>query len=95
MPVPTIIPIIQAQAASNQRLIFSAGAFTDELKAIPQDMPMVLFGMSPDMTDVLTRGVYLGMRWIGPHRCGVMEVDWVYSPMPPVPIKPVREFEEI
>jgi hypothetical protein len=82
---PVIIPVIQAQAAGSQYLIFSTGAFTDELKAIPAGVPMALFGLCLDMTDVLTRGVYEGLRWVGPHRCGVLKVDWVYNPMPPVP----------
>ncbi len=97
---PTIIPVIQTQTGSSQHLIFGTGAFTKELKAIPTGVPMALFGMSLDMTDVLTRGIYQGLRWIGPHRCGVLEVDWVYSPMPPVPqqiyppvaLEPVRDF---
>ncbi len=97
---PVIIPVIQAQAAGSQHLIFSTGAFSSELKRIPKNTAMALFGMSLDMTDVLTRGTYKGLRWIGPHRCGVLEVDWVYSPMPPVPqqiyppipLEPIREF---
>jgi hypothetical protein len=52
------------------------------------------------MTDVLTRGTYEGLRWVGPHRCGVLAVDWVYNPMPPVPqqiyppvpLEPVSDF---
>jgi hypothetical protein len=99
---PVIIPMIQAQAAGRQHLIFSTGAFTDELKAVPKGVPMAMFGMSLDMTDVLTRGTYQGLRWVGPHRCGVLAVDWVYNPMPPVPgriyppaaLEPVREFPE-
>ncbi len=98
---PVILPVIQAQAAGGQHLIFSTGAFTQEIKAIPKGAPVALFGLSLDMTDVLTRGVYQGLRWVGPHRCGVMTVDWVYSPMPPVPqriyppveLEPVRDFE--
>lgn len=97
---PVIIPVIQAQAAGSQHLIFSTGAFSSELRKIPKDVSMALFGMSLDMTDVLTRGTYKGLKWIGPHRCGVLEVDWVYSPMPPVPqqiyppvpLEPVQEF---
>lgn len=97
---PIIIPVIQAQAAGSQHLIFSLGAFTDELKAIPAGVPMALFGLCLDMTDVLTRGVYQGLRWVGPQRCGVMKVNWVYNPMPPVPqqiypplpLTPVRDF---
>ncbi len=98
---PVIVPVIQGQAAGNRYLIFSTGAFTQELKAIPKGVPMAMFGMSLDMTDVLTRGTYQGLRWVGPHRCGVLAVDWVYNPMPPVPgriyppvaLEPVRDFE--
>lgn len=97
---PAIVPVIQAQAAGSQHLIFSMGAFTEELKAIPAGVPMALFGLCLDMTDVLTRGTYEGLRWVGPHRCGVLKVDWVYNPMPPVPqqiyppmpLTPVRDF---
>jgi hypothetical protein len=97
---PMIIPVIQAQAAGNQHLIFSTGPFNDELNLIPKDIPIALFGMSLDMTDVLTRGIFQGLKRVGPHRCGVMEVDWIYNPMPPVPqqiyppipLEPVRSF---
>ena len=82
---PTLIPVIQTQSAGSQHFIFSTGAFTDELKAIPKGITMALFGLSLDMTDVLVRGTYHGLHWIGPHRCGVLSVDWVYNPMPPVP----------
>ncbi|MFU8826548.1 MAG: pyridoxamine 5'-phosphate oxidase family protein [Brevefilum sp.] len=97
---PIIFPVIQAQAAGSRHLIFSTGAFSDQIKAIPAGVPMALFGLCLDMTDVLTRGTYEGLRWVGPHRCGVLAVDWVYNPMPPVPqqiyppvpLKPVRDF---
>lgn len=100
---PAIIPVIQTQAAGNQHLIFSTGAFTKEIKAIPAGASVACFGLSLDMTDVLTRGTFQGLRWIGPHRCGIVAVDWVYSPMPPVPqqiyppvpLEPVREFENL
>ncbi len=98
---PVIVPVIQARSAGTGHLIFATGAFTSELKAIPKGAPMALFGLSLDMTDVLTRGTYQGIRWVGPHRCGVLAVDWVYNPMPPVPariyppvaLEPVRDFD--
>ena len=80
-----IVPVIQARAAGDGHLIFSTGPHTQALKAIPAGVPMALFRLMLDMTDVLTRGVYQGLRWVGPHRCGVLSVDWVYNPMPPVP----------
>jgi hypothetical protein len=98
---PKLIPVIQAQSAGNQHILFSTGAFTDEIKAIPKGIPMAVFGLSLDMTDVLLRGTYHGLKLVGPHRCGVVEVEWVYNPMPPVPaqiyppvdLTPVREFD--
>lgn len=94
---PVIVPVIQAQAAGGQHLVFSTGAFTEELKSIPGDIPMALFGLCLDMTDVLVRGVYQGLRWVGPQRCGVLAVDWVYNPMPPVPqqIYPPLPLEQV
>lgn len=82
---PAIIPVIQAQAADSRRIIFSGGAYGDELRAIPPGISMALFGMSFDMEDVLMRGVYQGMQRITGIPCGVLEVDWVYNSMPPAP----------
>ena len=100
---PYIIPAIQAQSAGDQHLIFSTGAFTEEIRAIPKGAPLAFFGLSLDMTDVLVRGTYQGLGWVGPHRCGVLSVDWVYNPMPPVPqqiypllpLEPVRDFDTL
>ena len=46
---------------------------------------MAVFGMSLAMEDVLSRGRYMGIRRVGGVRAGVVEVDWVYNSMPPVP----------
>ncbi len=37
------------------------------------------------MEDVLLRGRYEGLKRVAGVRCGSMQVDWVYNPMPPVP----------
>ena len=97
---PVIIPLIQAQALDRQRLIFSLGAFGDELLQIPPSTRVAVFGMSLTMEDVLVRGCFQGLRRFGGIRCGMIEVDWVYNPMPPKPMQiypplevtPVREF---
>jgi len=94
---PLIIPVIQAQAASSERIIFSTSAYGDELAVIPEGVPMALFGMTLNMEDVLVRGTYRGIRSIGGFRCGVLDVDWVYNSMPPVPgqIYPPLELEPV
>ncbi len=37
------------------------------------------------MEDVLLAGQFQGIRRIAGVACGVVRVDWVYNPMPPVP----------
>jgi hypothetical protein len=80
---PLIIPVIQAQTAGTDRVIFSSSVFGNELKAIPRGAVTALFGMSFEMQTVLLRGIYRGVHSFGGFECGEMEVDWVYSPMPP------------
>lgn len=56
--------------------------------------------MALTMEDVILRGKYQGFRRLGGIRVGMVEVDWVYNPMPPAPgqvfpavgIKDVTEF---
>jgi len=97
---PVVIPAIQAQAAGPGYVLFSTGAYRDDLEAIPQGAPVAVFGMSLDMEDVLMRGEFEGIRRVAGVRCGRIAVDWVYNPMPPKPgqiyppvaLEPVRAF---
>lgn len=82
---PRIVPILQAQAAARDRILFSPLAYGDELEAIPVGACLAVFGMTLKMEDVLMRGTYAGIRRICGIRCGQLEVDWVYNSMPPVP----------
>jgi hypothetical protein len=98
---PVVVPVIQAQTAGPGQVIFSTAAFGEELRRIPDGAPLALFGMSLQMLDVLLRGTYRGIEHRAGFPCGVLDVDWVYSPMPPkpaqvyppVPLEPVRRFE--
>jgi hypothetical protein len=82
---PAIIPAIQAQSLDGQHILFSISVYTDELKAIPTGADVAVFSMALTMEDVLLRGKYLGMRHLAGIKAGVVKVDWVYNPMPPVP----------
>lgn len=82
---PVIIPLIQAQTLDREHLIFSFGAFGDELNEIPAFTPVAVFGMALSMEDVLVRGTYQGARRIAGLKCGVVQLDWAYNPMPPIP----------
>jgi len=82
---PVIIPAIQAQSLDKQHVLFSTSVYSDELAAIPAGADLAVFSMALTMEDVLLRGKYLGLRRVGGIKAGVVEVDWVYNPMPPVP----------
>ena len=82
---PLIIPAIQAQSLDTQHVLFSTSVYTEELMAIPAGVPLAGFSMALTMEDVLLRGTYQGIRRGGGIKAGVVEVDWVYNPMPPVP----------
>jgi len=97
---PVIIPAIQTQSLGSQHMLFSNSVYTDELENIPVGVDLAVFSMALTMEDVLLRGKYQGLRRVGGVKTGVVEVDWVYNPMPPVPgqiyppigIKPVIEY---
>ena len=82
---PVIIPAIQAQSLDGQHLLFATSVYTDELEQIPPGADMSVFGMALTMEDVLLRGKYLGIHHVAGIRAGLVQVDWVYNPMPPVP----------
>jgi Pyridoxamine 5'-phosphate oxidase len=97
---PVLIPAIQTQSLNARHVIFSTSVYADELALIPPGSPLAVFSMALTMEDVLLRGVYLGTRQIGGIQAGLVQVDWVYNPMPPVPgqvyppleLKPVITF---
>ena len=97
---PVLIPAIQTQSLDARHVLFSTSVYTDELALIPEGVPLAVFSMALTMEDVLLRGTYLGVRRMGGIRAGLVQVDWVYNPMPPVPgqvyppveLKPVIAF---
>jgi hypothetical protein len=82
---PHIIPAIQIQSLDAQHVLFSTSVYKEELEGIPPGAELAVFSMALTMEDVLLRGKYLGIRRVGGVRTGIVQVDWVYNPMPPVP----------
>lgn len=82
---PVVLPAIQTQVLDGERVLFSLSAYRDELNVIPNDIPLAVFGLSFSMEDVLLRGTYTGVSRVGGMQCGVVDIDWVYNSMPPVP----------
>ncbi len=82
---PVIIPLIQAQSLDAEHLLFSFGAFGAELARIPAYTPVAVFGMALSMEDVLVRGTYQGAKRLLGMKYGVVQLEYAYNPMPPVP----------
>jgi len=94
---PVIIPLIQAQSLDREHMIFSFGAYGDELAQIPAYTSVAVFGMALSMEDVLVRGTYQGVKNVMGMKCGVVQLDYAYNPMPPAPARifPATKVEEV
>jgi Pyridoxamine 5'-phosphate oxidase len=94
---PTLIPLIQCQAAGHRRLAFSPYPYGEDLAALQEGMQVAVFAMSMQMEDVLVRGTFLGYERARFQRIGVIQLEWVYNSMPPVPgqIYPPLELEPV
>jgi hypothetical protein len=82
---PVLIPAIQAQCLNNGEVVFTPSVYTEELSRIPTGCSLAVFCLALTMEDVLVRGTYQGIRRVGGFGAGVISVDYVYNPMPPVP----------
>ncbi|MFY9399189.1 MAG: pyridoxamine 5'-phosphate oxidase family protein [Desulfomonilia bacterium] len=82
---PRIVPLFQCRAADSTRLIFSPHAYTDELRNLEPGMHTAVFGLTMDMEDVLVRGIFRGFEKRRGIELGIVDIDWVYNSMPPVP----------
>lgn len=93
---PKIIPIIQAQASDNTRIVFSTSPYKKELAKIHPGTKVAIFCMNLNMENVLVYGIY---SKLGNSASGV-DIDMIYNSMPPKhgyiypkeDLQPVSEF---
>jgi hypothetical protein len=98
---PILIPAVQAQSLGSDRILFSTAVYAQDIKAIPEGARIAVFGMALTMEDVLLRGTYQGTQRVGGLSVGVIDVDWVYNAMPPIPgqiypplpLAPITDFQ--
>lgn len=97
---PSLIPLLPCQAAGPRRLAFSPLAYGEETARIKEGTQVAVFALSMQMEDVLVRGAFVGYERVRLQRLGVIDLEWVYNSMPPVPgqiyppieLKPVVNF---
>jgi hypothetical protein len=97
---PRIVPVPQARSAGNGRIVFTPGPYGRDLVPIPEGAKASIFSFNMSMESLLALGTYRVSRKSGISRLGVLEIEEVYNPMPPIPgrvwpapaLEPVREF---
>jgi hypothetical protein len=82
---PIIVPLLQCQASDSYRLVFHPGVYSDELNSIKKGTDVAVFGLSLAMEDVLVRGKFTGFERHQAVKLGIIDVNWVYNSMPPIP----------
>ncbi|MCK5200886.1 MAG: pyridoxamine 5'-phosphate oxidase family protein [Spirochaetales bacterium] len=80
---PTIIPLLQCQAADSTRLVFNTVPYKDELSSLETGSDIAIFGMTLQMEDVLVRGKFSGFGRYNGIKLGIVDINWVYNSMPP------------
>ncbi len=82
---PTIVPVLQCQAADPGRLVFTPTPFSQDLEALEAGTSVAVFGLSMQIENVLVRGIFTGFRRRRGIRLGHIDLEWAYNSMPPVP----------
>lgn len=82
---PVVFPAIQAQSANTNQIVFSTAVFPQYISQLIKGSRLALYGMSLNMETVLVRGEFQGFKRVAGIQVGVLNIDWVYNSMPPVP----------
>ena len=72
-------------SSDSHRLVFHPGVYADELNSIKTGTDVAVFGLSLAMEDVLVRGKFTGFKRHRAVKLGIIEINWVYNSMPPIP----------
>ncbi len=82
---PRLLPVLPGRAAGGARVVLAPSVYRKELSRIPEGAPVALFAMNMQMQSVLVRGRYSTRRPLGLLVAALIDVDYVYNTMPPLP----------
>lgn len=93
---PVLVPVLQAQAAGTDRVVFTAKPYADLVSGLEKGARVAVLGLTLQLESVLVKGTFSGFK----GGIGYVDVDRVYNPMPPVtgyiypetPYAPVTDF---
>jgi len=81
---PIMIPCLQLQAADHNRLVFPLTVAKEDLKKIPVDQKVAVFGMNFEFVNQVVKGTYNGIKKFRGIKFGVIEIEEVYNGAPPI-----------
>ncbi|MFX0058143.1 MAG: hypothetical protein ACFE85_15670 [Candidatus Hodarchaeota archaeon] len=81
---PVMIPCIQLQAADHNRLVFPPSILKEDLYQIPVNSKVAVFGMNFDFVNQVVKGTFTGFKKFRGIKFGVIDIEEIYSGMPPV-----------
>lgn len=76
---PVIVPVIEAQAVSSNRVVLSSSPYKQELAKIPAGAKVAVFGLVLSMENVLLKGTFNGFK----GGLATVDIERVYNSMPP------------
>ncbi|MBB6482423.1 pyridoxamine 5'-phosphate oxidase family protein [Spirochaeta isovalerica] len=82
---PVIFPALQLFCRHGNQVLFAPGEYGKEFETIEKGSVVVVYSLSLQMESVLLRGSFSGLRRVAGMKVGIIEIDWVYNSMPPVP----------
>ncbi len=90
---PVIVPCFQARAVERKTIAFPMTQFRDDLAVLVPGAKMAAFALSFELTSILVKGVFTGIRKARGIRFGTVDVTEVYNTMPPTAgiLYPVKE----
>ena len=80
---PVVAPLLQCQAPDSRSLVFTTGAYKQDLMELRPGQKAAVFGLTMEMEDVLVRGDFAGYGRTRGIQTGRIDIDYVYNSMPP------------
>lgn len=82
---PVILPALQLLSVHKNKVIFPLYRSGDMYRKIERGTSVAVFSLSLQMESVLLRGKFRGIKRSGGIPIGIIDIDWIYNSMPPVP----------
>lgn len=90
---PIVIPCFQLLAADYTKLVFPLTMYESQLKAIPENAKVAVYGMTMEFIAQVVKGTFLGFKKYRGVTLGSINIEEVYNGTPPLPGKIYPELE--